>query len=196
MTTLVQHANTHQVDPNPPRFEIIKSDDQSDDPTTSSEEAESVESPPAEATPTTSQEPLANSSATATTVPTTPMNEDFFIRLSKSILQGVNTLIEKNENMLNSILESMEQQTQGTLEHQQVLLSKLDDMGNKISTLIAAEITEMRADIGKTSCSPPMFLESLPYVIVPRHGSLFPVASIFSLPCLWIPRAGCISIKS
>jgi hypothetical protein len=53
MTTLVQHANTHQVDPNPPRFEIIKSDDQSDDPTTSSEEAESVESPPAEATPTT-----------------------------------------------------------------------------------------------------------------------------------------------
>jgi len=51
--TLVQHANTHQVDPNPPRFEIIESDDQSDDPTTSSEEAESVESPPAEATPTT-----------------------------------------------------------------------------------------------------------------------------------------------
>ena len=48
----------------------------------------------------------------------------------------------------------------------------------------------------KTSCSPPMFLESPPYVIVPCHGSLFPVASIFSLPCLWIPRVGCISIKS
>ena len=52
------------------------------------------------------------------------------------------------------------------------------------------------AKVGKTSCSLPMFLESPPYVIVPHHGSLFPVASIFSLPCLWIPRAGCISIKS
>ena len=152
-TTLVQHANTHQVDPNPPRFEIIKSDDQSDDPTTSSEEAESVESPPADVMPTTSRDPLANSSATATTVPTVPINEDLFVKLSESILQGVNALIEnsreKNQSMLHSILESTERQTQGTLEHQQVLLSKLDNMGNKISTSIAAEITGMRAEIDR-----------------------------------------------
>src|SRR6266852_8818606 len=48
----------------------------------------------------------------------------------------------------------------------------------------------------KTSCSPPIFLESPPHVIVPCPRSLFPVASICSPPGLWIPPAGCISVKS
>ena len=51
---VTRHANTHQVDQNPPRFELIESDEASDDSATSSEEVESEEAPPAEATPTTS----------------------------------------------------------------------------------------------------------------------------------------------
>ena len=50
---------THQVDQNPPRFELIESDKPSDDPATSSKEVESEEAPPAEVMPTTSQQPLA-----------------------------------------------------------------------------------------------------------------------------------------
>ena len=46
------------------------------------------------------------------------------------------------------------------------------------------------------SCSPWKILESPPYVIVPRPRSLFPVACICSPPRLWIPHAGCISLKS
>ena len=71
----------------------------------------------------------------ATTVPTAPLNDEFFLRLSESILKGTNILIEnsreKDRNMLCSILESMERQTQGNREHQQVLLTKLDDMGDE-----------------------------------------------------------------
>ena len=47
------------------------------------------------------------------------------------------------------MLESTERQTKGTLEHQQVLLTKLDEMGTKIFTTIASELTGMRADIDR-----------------------------------------------
>ena len=49
---------------------------------------------------------------------------------------------------------------------------------------------------GTYSCSPWKILESPPYVIVPCPRSLFPMACICSPPRLWIPRAGCISLKS
>ena len=54
-TNIACNSDAHQVDHHPPRFEVIESDDESEDHTTSSEEAESEETPPVdEATPTTS----------------------------------------------------------------------------------------------------------------------------------------------
>ena len=48
------NTDAHQVDHNPPRFEIIESNDESDDHTVSSEEVELEEAPPVdEAMPTT-----------------------------------------------------------------------------------------------------------------------------------------------
>ena len=52
---LAPTQDAHQVDHNPPRFELIPSDDKSEELTTSREESEPGESPPiAEAMPTTS----------------------------------------------------------------------------------------------------------------------------------------------
>ena len=52
-TNIARNSDTHQVDHHPPRFEVIESDDKSEDQTTSIEEAELEETPPAdEATPT------------------------------------------------------------------------------------------------------------------------------------------------
>ena len=63
------NADTCQVDNNPPRFEIIESDNKSGDHTTSSGELESEESSPvAEAMPTMSQQPMTTSSPMVPTV--------------------------------------------------------------------------------------------------------------------------------
>ena len=52
-TNITHNLDARQVDHHPPRFEVIESDDESEDHTTSSEEAESEETPPAdEAMPT------------------------------------------------------------------------------------------------------------------------------------------------
>ena len=52
-TNIACNSDTRQVDHHPPRFEVIESDDESEAQTTSIEEAESKETPPAdEATPT------------------------------------------------------------------------------------------------------------------------------------------------
>ena len=59
-TNIVRNSDARQVDHHPPRFEVIESDDESEAQTTSIEEAESEEMPPAdEATPTTSRQPIA-----------------------------------------------------------------------------------------------------------------------------------------
>ena len=63
----------------------------------------------------------------------------------------MNAAFEKNRKhemeKLCLMLGSLEQLTQGTQEHQQVLVRKLDEMGTKISLTIVSELTGMRADI-------------------------------------------------
>ena len=149
---LVPNADTCQVDNNPPRFEIIESDNESGDHTMSSGELELEELPPvAEAMPTTLQQPIMTSSPMVPTVSTTSANDEFFNKLSENILLGVNTAFEKNRkselNMLCLLLGSLERQAQGNLEHQQVLIRKLDKMGTKISSTIMSELTGMHANI-------------------------------------------------
>ena len=81
------------MDHHPPRFEVIESDDESEDHTTSSEEAESEETSPIdEATPTTLQQPIAASSPMAPTVSTISANDKFFKKLLENILLGVNAV--------------------------------------------------------------------------------------------------------
>ena len=102
-----------QVDHNPPRFEVIESDNKSEDHTTSSEEAESEETPPVdEATPTTSRQPITASSPMAPTVSTISANDEFFKKLSENILLGVNATFERNQeselNKFRLLLGSLE----------------------------------------------------------------------------------------
>ena len=142
------------MDHNPPRFEIIESDDESDDHTMSSEEVELEEAPPVdEAMPTMLQQPITTSSPTVPTVSTTSANDKFFKKLSENILLGVNAAFEKNrESELSKfrlLLGSLERQAQGNEEHQQVLVRKLDEMGTKISSMIASELMGIRAVGGK-----------------------------------------------
>ena len=92
-TNIARNPDARQVDHHPPRFEVIESDDESEAQTTSIEEAESEEMPPAdEATPTTSRQPIAASSPTAPTVSTISVNDEFFKKLSENILLGVNAV--------------------------------------------------------------------------------------------------------
>ena len=78
-TKIVHNSDACQVDHHPPRFEVIESDDKSEDHTMSSEEAESEETPPVdEATSTMSQQPIAASSPMAPTVSTISVNDEFF----------------------------------------------------------------------------------------------------------------------
>ena len=142
------------MDHNPPRFEIIESDDESDDHTMSSEEVELEEAPPVdEAIPTMLQQPITTSSPTVPTVSTTSANDKFFKKLSENILLGVNAAFEKNrESELSKfclLLGLLERQAQGNEEHQQVLVRKLDEMGTKISSMIASELMGIRADIDR-----------------------------------------------
>ena len=75
----MRNSDARQVDHNPPRFEVIESDDKSEDHTTSSEEVESEETPPVdEAMPTTSRQPITASSPMAPTVSTISANDEFF----------------------------------------------------------------------------------------------------------------------
>ena len=66
---------------------------------------------------------------------------------------GINNAFEKNRehemDKLRQLLGSLERLTQGTQEHQQVLVRKLDEMGTKISTTIASELSGMRADVDR-----------------------------------------------
>ena len=176
----VPNADTCQVDNNPPRFKIIESDDKSGDHTTSSGELESEESPPvAEATPTMSQQPITTSSPMVPTVPTTSVNDEFFNKLSENILLGVNAAFEKNRkselNMLCLLLGSLERQAQGNLEHQQVLIQKLDEMGTKISSTIASELTGMCANINRMNtlhkASTDIFLAQLHGIAKPTKAA-------------------------
>ena len=150
--TLMPTADAHQVDHNPPRFELIQSDDESEALATSREESELGESPPiTDATPTTSRKEITEGSPTAPTVTTTYTNDEIFTKLYENILVGMNAAFEKNRKhemeKLCLMLGSLEQLTQGTQEHQQVLVRKLDEMGTKISLTIVSELTGMRADI-------------------------------------------------
>ena len=89
-TNIARNSDARQVDHNPPRFEVIESDDESEDRTTSSEEVESEETPPVdEATPTTSRQPITASSPMVPTVSTISANDEFFKKLSENILLGV-----------------------------------------------------------------------------------------------------------
>ena len=122
--TNIMHAR--QVDHNPPRFEVIESDDKSEDCTTSSEEVELEETPPVdEVTPTTLWQPTAASSPMVPTVSTISANDEFFKKLSENILLGVNTAFERNQeselNKFHLLLGLLERQAQGNEEHQQVL---------------------------------------------------------------------------
>ena len=153
-TNIMHNSDTRQVDHHPPRFEVIKSDDKSEDHTTSIEEAESEETPPAdEATPTTSQQPIAASSPTAPTVSTISANDEFFKKLSENILLGMNAAFERNQeselNKFRLLLGSLKRQAQGNEEHQQVLIRKLDEMGTKFSATIASELMGIRADVNR-----------------------------------------------
>ena len=105
-TNIACNSDACQVDHHPPRFEVIESDDKSEAQTTSIEEAESEETPPAdEATPTTSRQPIAASSPMAPTVSTISANDKFFKKLSENILLGVNAAFERNqESELNSFV--------------------------------------------------------------------------------------------
>ena len=119
MTILAQHASTRQVDPNPPRFEIIESDKDSEPSSTPSEEPESEESPPTkelhwaeEVMPTTSQPIIIDSSTTAPTVPTMTTNKEFLKELNETLNQSVNAAFEKdhksNLSTLRLLLEALE----------------------------------------------------------------------------------------
>ena len=126
-TNIVCNTDACQVDHNPPRFEIIESDDESDDRTTSSEEVELEKAPPVdEVTPTTSRQPIATSSPMVPTVSTTSVNDEFFKKLSENILLGMNAAFEKNceseLSMFRLLLGSLERQAQGNEECQQVLI--------------------------------------------------------------------------
>ena len=97
-TNIMRNSDARQVDHHPPRFEVIESDDESEDHTTSIEEAELEETPPAdEAMPTTSRQPITASSPTAPTVSTISVNDEFFKKLSENILLGVNAAFERNQ---------------------------------------------------------------------------------------------------
>ena len=170
------NTDTCQVDHNPPRFEIIESDNESDDHTMSSEELELEKAPPVdEVMPTMSQKPIATSSPMVPTVSTTSVNDEFFKKLSENILLGVNATFEKNrESELSTIhvlLGSLEQQAQGNEEHQQVLIRKLDEMGTKISSMITSELMGMRANIDRMNTlhkvSTDIFLAQLHGIIDP-----------------------------
>jgi hypothetical protein len=152
--TLAPTTDAHQVDHNPPRFELIQSDDESEALATSHEESESGESPPiTDAMPTTSRNEITESSPTAPTVTTTYTNDEIFTKLYENILVGVNAAFEKNHEhemeKLCLMLGLLERLTQGTQEHQQVLVQKLDEMGTKISSMITSELTGMCADIDR-----------------------------------------------
>ena len=83
------------MDRNLPRFEVIESDDKSEDRTTSSEEVESEEAPPVdEAMPTMLRQPIAANSPMVPTVCTISANDEFFKKLSENILLGVNAAFE------------------------------------------------------------------------------------------------------
>ena len=95
--TLAPTTDAHQVDHNPPRFELIQSDNESEALATSCEESESGESPPiTDAMPTTSRNEITESSPTAPTVTTTYTNDEIFTKLYENILVGVNAAFEKN----------------------------------------------------------------------------------------------------
>ena len=102
----MRNSDTHQVDHHPPRFEVIEFDDESEAQTTSIEEAELEETPPAdEATPPMLWQPIATSSPMAPTVSTTSANDEFFKKLSENILLGVNAAFERNqESELNKFV--------------------------------------------------------------------------------------------
>ena len=88
-------TDAHQVDHNPPRFELIQSDGESEALATSREESESGETPPiTDAMPTTSRNEITEGSPTAPTVTTTYTNDEIFTKLY--ILVGVNAAFEKN----------------------------------------------------------------------------------------------------
>ena len=65
----------------------------------------------------------------------------------------MNAAFEKNREhemeKLHLMLGSLERLTQGTQEHQQVLVRKLDEMGTKISSMIVSELTGMCTDIDR-----------------------------------------------
>ena len=85
----VLNTDTCQVDNNPPKFEIIGSDNESEDHTMSSEELGLEEVPPvAKAMPTTSRQPIATSSPMVPTVSTTSVNDKFFNKLSEKYSIG------------------------------------------------------------------------------------------------------------
>jgi hypothetical protein len=95
--TLAPTTDAHQVDHNPPRFELIQSDDESEALATSHKESELGETPPiTDATPTTSRNEITEGSTTAPTVTTTYTNDEIFTKLYKNILVGVNAAFEKN----------------------------------------------------------------------------------------------------
>ena len=95
-TNIAHNSDTCQVDHNLPRFEVIESDDESEDCTTSSEEVESEEAPPVdEVMSTTPRQPITASSPTVPTVSTTSANDKFF--KLENILLGVNAALERNQ---------------------------------------------------------------------------------------------------
>jgi len=114
---------------------------------------------------------LATSSPTVPTVSTTSVNDKFFKKLSENILLGVNAAFEKNrESELSTfclLLGSLEQQAQGNEEHQQVLVWKLDEMGTKISSMIASELMVMRADIDRMNT---LHKASMDILLAQLHG--------------------------
>ena len=83
-TNIACNLDAHQVDRNLPRFEVIESDDKSEDRTTSSEEVESEEAPPVdEAMPTMLRQPIAANSPMVPTVCTISANDEFFKKFQK-----------------------------------------------------------------------------------------------------------------
>ena len=179
-TNIARNSDARQVDHNPPRFEVIESDDESEDRTTSSEEVESKETPPVdEAMPTTSWQPIAASSPMAPTVSTISANDKFFKKFSENILLGVNATFERNQeselNKFHLLLGSLERQAQGNEEHQQVLVRKLDEMGTKISTTITSELMGICADV---DCMNTLHKASMDIFLAQLHGMTDPTKVI------------------
>ena len=141
------------MDHHPPRFEVIKSDSESEAQTTSIEEAESEETPPADEAAPTSRQPIAASSPMAPTVSTISANDKFFKKLLENILLGMNAAFERNqESELTKfclLLGSLKRQAHGNEEHQQVLVQKLDEMGTKISATIVSELMGIHTDVDR-----------------------------------------------